>query len=134
MNSAGNARVRDCCLCSNASLVCGLYETMKLLGEVRCGGTVLMRVVCPGHLAAVHWRARGGLQEHQDHRGVPRRRAHQCCQGEHTCGTLWVTQVMSYGRLISYLYYAQSVAERERILARNVALLTSSSLLAVNWA
>merc|ERR1712115_608158 len=35
----------------------------------------------PGHLAADHRRARGRLQEHQDHRRVPRRRAHQRSQG-----------------------------------------------------
>lgn len=36
----------------------------------------------PGHLAAVHGCPRGRFPQHQDHRRVPGRRAHQRCQGE----------------------------------------------------
>jgi hypothetical protein len=38
-------------------------------------------VPASGHLAAHHGRARGCVPQREDHRGVPRRRAHQCRQG-----------------------------------------------------
>uniref|UniRef100_A0A8B9QXQ6 Ribosomal protein S5 n=1 Tax=Anas platyrhynchos TaxID=8839 RepID=A0A8B9QXQ6_ANAPL len=70
----------------NAIINSGPREDSTRIGRAGTGaeagrGCVPAAPRQPGHLAAVHGCPRGRFPQHQDHRRVPGRRAHQRCQG-----------------------------------------------------